>query len=134
VTLLHHFKLNKVLHEKVVFLTMMSADVPTVADEERLQVEDLGQGFYRLVAWHGFMETPNVPRILRMASKLGLTLDPLTATYFLGRETLLTSGKSGLSRWRKNLFVFMSRNASNPAVFFAIPPHRVIEIGMQVAL
>ncbi|MBI4798912.1 MAG: potassium transporter Kup [Desulfarculus sp.] len=134
VTLLHHFKLNKVLHEKVVFLTMLSADVPTVPEAERLQLEDLGQGFYRLLAWHGFMETPNVPRILRRASKLGLLLDPLTATYFLGRETLLTSGKSGLSRWRKNLFAFMSRNASNPAVFFDIPPHRVIEIGMQVAL
>ena len=134
VTLLHHFKLNKVLHEKVVFLTMMSADVPTVPQAERLQVEDLGQGFYRLVAWHGFMETPNVPRILRQAGKLGLLLDPLTATYFLGRETLLTTGRSKMSRWRKNLFAFMSRNASNPAVFFAIPPHRVIEIGMQVAL
>ncbi|MFH1035323.1 MAG: potassium transporter Kup [Pseudomonadota bacterium] len=134
VTLLHHFKLNKVLHEKVVFLTMMSADVPTVPDDERLQVEVLDQGFYRILAWHGFMEIPNVPRILRQASRAGLLLDPLTATYFLGRETLLTNGKSGLSAWRKNLFAFMSRNASNPAVFFGIPPHRVIEIGMQVAL
>ncbi|CAO0822669.1 putative potassium transport system protein Kup 2 [Desulfarculales bacterium] len=134
ITLLHHFKFNKVLHEKVVFLTMMSADVPRIAESERLQAEDLGQGFHRLVAWHGFMETPNVPRILRQASKLGLLLDPLTATYFLGRETLLTSGKSGLSAWRKNFFAFMSRNASNPAVFFGIPPHRVIEIGMQMAL
>ncbi len=134
ITLLHHFKLNKMLHETVIFLTMLSADTPTVPDGERLEVEDLGQGFYRILARHGFMETPNVPQILRLAAPLGLKVDFRTATYYLGRETLLTSGHDKMAKWRKEIFAFMSRNASNPTVFFGIPPHRVIEIGMQVAL
>ncbi len=133
-TLLHFYKLNKVLHQKVVFLSMLSADIPSVEAEKRVELEDLGQGFYRLLAHHGFMETPNVPQILKQAAAQGLEVDPLTATYFLGRETLLTSGRSAMPSWRKLLFVFMSRNASNPTAFFGIPPHRVIEVGMQVAL
>jgi KUP system potassium uptake protein len=133
-TLLHFFKLNKVLHQKVIFLSILSDDIPTVPPAERVEVEDLGQGFYRLLAHYGFMETPNVPEILRLAAPHGLKVEPNTATYFLGRETLLTSGNTPLPAWRKLLFVFMSRNASNPTAFFGIPPHRVIEVGMQVAI
>jgi KUP system potassium uptake protein len=133
-TLLHFFKLNKVLHERVVFLSILSADIPQVPDAERVTVDNLGQNFFRVLARYGFMESPDVPTILRLSGPLGLKVDPMTATYFLGRETLLAGGKSALPRWRKLLFMFMSRNASNPTVYFGVPPHRVIEVGMQVAL
>ncbi len=133
-TLLHFFKLNKVLHERVVFLSILSADIPQVPDSERVTVENLGQNFFRVLASYGFMERPDVPAILRLAGPLGLKVDPLTATYFMGRETLLGGGKSTLARWRKLLFMFMSRNASNPTAYFGVPPHRVIEVGMQIAI
>ncbi len=132
--LLHHFKHNRVLHEKVIVLSIRSVDIPTVSPPERLQVEDLGQGFYRLYAFYGFMETPNVPAILRMTSLYGLELDPAVTTFFLGRETLTTSGDSKMMRWRKSLFAFMSRNAWTAPAYFGIPSDRVIEIGIQIDL
>jgi KUP system potassium uptake protein len=133
-TLLHHVKHNHMLHEHVVLLTIQAADTPAVRDEERLRVEHLTQGFYRLVAWSGYMESPSVPRLMRMAATLGLPLEPTKTTFYLGRETLLTDGKSPMPRWRKALFAFMSRNAANPAGYFGIPPNRVVELGAQVRL
>ena len=132
--LLHHFKHNRMLHEKVVLLSVRSVDVPTVPARERLKIEELGQGFYRLLAFYGFMETPNAPRLMRKASHLGLDVDPATLTYFLGRETLTTGGDSKMMRWRKSLFVFMSRNAWTAPAFFGIPSGQVIEIGIQIEL
>jgi KUP system potassium uptake protein len=133
-TLLHHVKHNHMLHEHVVLLTVQSADVPVVADEDRLRVEHLPLGFYRLVAWYGYMETPNVPKILRLAACYGLPLEPAKTTFYLGRETLLTTGRSAMRGWRKTLFAFMSRNAANPSTFFGIPPNRVVELGTQIQL
>jgi KUP system potassium uptake protein len=133
-TLLHHVKHNHMLHEHVVLLTIRAADTPTVADEDRLRIERLPSGFYRLVAWYGYMETPNVPKAMRLAACFGLPLEPTKTTYYLGRETLLTNGTSPMSPWRKTLFAFMSRNAANPAGFFGIPPNRVVELGAQIRL
>ncbi len=133
-TLLHHVKHNHMLHEHVVLLTIRSAETPAVADEDRLRIERLPSGFYRLVAWYGYMETPNVPKIMRLAACLGLPLEPTRTTFYLGRETLLTSGTSPMRRWRKTLFAFMSRNAANPADYFGIPPNRVVELGAQIRL
>lgn len=133
-TLLHHVKHNHVLHEHVVLLTIKAAETPAVADEDRLRIERLPSGFYRLVAWYGYMETPNVPKVMRLAACFGLPLEPTKTTYYLGRETLLTSGTSPMSQWRKTLFAFMSRNAANPAGYFGIPPNRVVELGAQIRL
>jgi KUP system potassium uptake protein len=133
-TLLHHVKHNQVLHEHVVLLTIQSADSPVVGDEDRLRIERLPQGFFRLVAWSGYMESPSVPKLMRMAATLGLPLEPTKTTFYLGRETLLTDGKSRMPHWRKALFAFMSRNAANPAGYFGIPPNRVVELGAQVRL
>jgi KUP system potassium uptake protein len=133
-TLLHHVKHNHMLHEHVVLLTIRAADTPTVADEDRLRIERLPAGFYRLVAWYGYMETPNVPKVMRLAACFGLPLEPTKTTYYLGRETLLTNGTSPMSPWRKTLFAFMSRNAANPAGYFGIPPNRVVELGAQIRL
>jgi KUP system potassium uptake protein len=133
-TLLHHVKHNHVLHEHVVLLTIKAADTPAVAEEDRLRIERRPAGFYRLAAWYGYMETPNVPNIMRLAACFGLPLEPTKTTYYLGRETLLTNGTSPMSSWRKALFVFMSRNAANPAGYFGIPPNRVVELGAQIRL
>jgi KUP system potassium uptake protein len=133
-TLLHHVKHNHMLHEHVVLLTLQSADVPVVANEDRMRIERLSQGFYRLTAWYGYMETPSVPKLMKLAAGFGLPLEPTRTTFYLGRETLLTTGKSKMSHWRKSLFAFMSRNAANPAAYFGIPPNRVVELGAQVQL
>lgn len=133
-TLLHHVKHNHMLHEHVVLLTLRAADSPAVADEDRLRIERLPSGFFRLVAWYGYMETPNVPKVMRLAACFGLPLEPTKTTYYLGRETLLTDGASPMSPWRKTLFAFMSRNAANPAGYFGIPPNRVVELGAQIRL
>ncbi len=132
--LLHHYKHNRILHERVILLSVRSMDVPVVPREERLQVQDLGQGFLRLIASYGFMETPNAPDVMRMASQFGVETEPAMTTYFLGLETLTTEGNSKMMRWRKALFVFMSRNSWTAPAYFGIPSDRVIEIGIQIDL
>ncbi|KFN37699.1 potassium transport protein Kup [Smithella sp. F21] len=133
-TLLHHIKHNHMLHEKVVLLSIRSIDSPNVPADERIKLDDLGQGFYRVVATYGYMQTPNVPRIMKDASPYGLLTEPMTTTFYLGRETLLTGGKSKMMRWRKAVFAFMSRNAGNPTAYFGIPANRVVELGTQIEL
>ena len=132
--LLHHYKHNHVLHEKVIILSVRSVDVPTVPAAERIKVEDLGQGFYRVLAFYGFMEMADVPKVLKMVSRSGIDIEPATTTYVLGRETLLTTGDSKMMQWRKALFSFMSRNAWTAPAYFGIPSDRVIEIGTQIEL
>lgn len=132
--LLHHFLHNHVLHERVIILSVRSVDIPTVPAAERVKVQDLGLGFYRVVALYGFMETPNVPDIMKRVACLGLPTELSETTFFLGRETLLTTGGSKMSQWRKSLFSFMSRNAQTPMTYFGLPPNRVVEIGIQVEL
>ncbi|MCE5209940.1 MAG: KUP/HAK/KT family potassium transporter, partial [Deltaproteobacteria bacterium] len=120
-TLLHHVKHNHVLHEKVVLLSVINTDAPTVPAGERIKLIDLGQDFYRIEAFYGFMQKPNVPQIMKIVAQYGLVTDPMTTTFYLGRETLLTGGKSKMMPWRKTLFAFMSRNAGNPTFYFGIP-------------
>lgn len=132
--LLHAVKHIPVLHERVVLLSIRTVDIPSVPACERLKIEDLGQGFYRLIALYGFMESPNIPEIMRLAAEQGLPTNPATTSYFMGRESLLTSGDAPMQNWRKFLFAFMSRNASNPTSFFGIPPNRVVELGAQIEL
>ena len=132
--LLHHFKHNKVLHEKVILFTIVTEGVPEVSKRDRVQVRELEHGFWEVIAHYGFMQTPNVPLALRRASEQGLQLEPESVSYFLGRETLLTTGKTGMAAWRKRIFVYLARNARPANAFFRIPPNRVIELGAQVEL
>ncbi len=132
--LLHHLKHNQVLHRQVVLLSILPQDVPTVPKEEQLTVEALGNGFFRVLWRTGFMETPNVPKVLIRARERDLVCEPSTTSYFLGRETLLTNGKSPMMLWRKLLFAFVSRNALSATSYFGLPPGRVVELGMQVDL
>jgi KUP system potassium uptake protein len=133
-SLLHHYKHNQVLHERVLLLTIMATDFSSERDDERVRFEELGQGFHRVVASYGFMETPNVRKIMQKAVKAGIIPDLHSISYYLGRETLITSGESKALRWRKGLFVFLSRNSRSAIDYFGIPPDRVVEIGVQVRL
>jgi KUP system potassium uptake protein len=132
--LLHHFKHNKVLHQQVVLLSVVTEDMPVVSGRDRLEIEDLGHGFYRVVAHYGFMQNPNVLKTLRRAQQKGLKCDPDTTSFYLGRETLLVTGKGRMARWRKALFAFLSRNSRTATAFFGLPPNRVVEMGAQIEL
>ncbi|HNN91942.1 MAG TPA: potassium transporter Kup [Pseudomonadota bacterium] len=134
VVLLHHFKHNKVLHEQVVLLSVVTDRVPEVPRQKRVQVKEMGQGFYQVVAHYGFMQMPNVPDVLRCCREAGLVTAESDTSYYLGRETLLNTGKSGLWRWRKALFGVLSRNARPATQFFSIPPNRVVEMGAQIEI
>jgi KUP system potassium uptake protein len=133
-TLLHQLKHNQVLHEKVVILSIVSVDRPFCTQDERLEVQHLGNGFFRVTAHYGFMESPNVPELLAACRKGGLEFEPHTTSYFLGRETIVSTGKSRMWSWRKAVFTFLSRNARTATAYFGIPPGRVVELGMQVEL
>jgi KUP system potassium uptake protein len=133
-TLLHNLRHNKVLHERVILLTVVTNDVPHVRSDDRAEVAHLGQGFYRLTLRYGFMEEPDVPQALQEASERGFPIDLGETTFFLGVETLLATRRAGLPLWRERLFVLIARNAVRANAFFKIPPERVVELGMQVEL
>jgi KUP system potassium uptake protein len=132
--LLQNLRHNRILHEKVVLLSILSTDVPTVSVSGRVKVEDLGQGFYRVVAHNGYMQRPNVPEIMKLATNLGLPIDAAETIYYLGRVSVFTTGDSKMMRWRKALFAFMVRNAGTPAAYFGLPANRVVELGVQIQL
>jgi KUP system potassium uptake protein len=138
--LLHHLKHNKVLHDQVILLSILPADVPAVTLDERLRIEPMDHGFYRVVARYGFMESPDVKELLALCNERGLRTKPLETSYYLGRERLIPRrrkrGEHGIrmALWRKKLFTIMSRNAIPATQFFGIPPNRVVELGTQVEI
>jgi KUP system potassium uptake protein len=132
--LLHNIKHNKVLHEKVVLLTVETKELPHVGEKDRVMVVSKGHGIYRVIIRFGYMEDPNVPRILNHVQSSGLEIKPNDTSYFLGRESLIASPKWGMAIWREKLFIWMSKNSTNAASFFRIPSNRVVELGAQVEL
>jgi KUP system potassium uptake protein len=132
--LIHHMKHNQVLHAQVILFSVQTRAVPWVDLEPALEVRELGHGFYRVIAPTGFMQTPDVPKIIALCASKGIVTEPMTTTYFLGRQTLLTGGRSKFARWRKLLFSFLSRNSRSPTAFFNLPPNRVVELGVQIEL
>ncbi|MBL9172957.1 MAG: potassium transporter Kup [Verrucomicrobiales bacterium] len=134
IALLHNLKHNKIIHERVVFLTVVVQETPRVDDESRITVQDIGQGFWRVKASFGFMEEPNVPDILRRCAEFGLKLREAETSFFLSRETIIPSRRSGMARWRENLFAVMARNSQSATSFFQLPANRVVELGMQVEI
>jgi KUP system potassium uptake protein len=131
-----NFRHNKAIHETVVFMTILTeAESAHLSADERIEFEDLGNEFYRIVGHMGFMEEPDVPELLRMAcEEHGLELDLDEATYVVGRETVLSHGKADMARWRQKMFSFMSRNAQDATAYFNLPRDRVLEIGSQIEL
>jgi KUP system potassium uptake protein len=131
----HFLAHNQVLHGQVLLLTVITEEVPRVGAHERLEIEDLGQGFNRIFVRYGFMQTPNVPVALRLAEELGLEIDLERITYFVGRESIIpTDEVPGMRLWRERLFAFLSRNAMGATTFYKLPPDRVIELGLQVQI
>jgi len=132
--LLHHVKHNKVLHKQVVLLSIVTENVPFAVGNSAITVREMDHGFYRVLSRVGFMQQPNVPKILARCAKRGLEVNDSDTTYYLGRQTLLTTGKSRVARWRKMLFSFLARNSRPPSAFFNLPPNRVVELGLQIEL
>ena len=132
--LLHNIKHNKVLHETVVLLTVETKEMPHVHEADRVVVISKGHGIYRVIIRYGFMEDPNVPKVLGQVQVPGMELKLNDTSYFLGRESLIASPKWGMAIWREKLFIWMSKNSTNAASFFRIPSNRVVELGAQVEL
>jgi len=132
--LLHNIKHNKVLHERVVVLTVNIAEVPYVDPAERVVITDLGQGFYRVVLNYGFMEETDIPAALETADMCGGRFDMMQTSFFLSRQTLLSAKNPGMAIWREKLFAWMLRNAATPMDFFRLPTNRVVELGSQLEI
>jgi KUP system potassium uptake protein len=152
--LLHHLKHNKVLHERVMLLSVLGQEVPQVHEQDRVRCRDLGEGFYEIKAQYGFMETPDIPSVLQSLVLEGgngsrVPIEIMATSFYLGRETLIPLHRRGntvprpaapdaappravMARWRKKLFIFMTRNAQSATAFFGLPPNRVVELGAQI--
>ena len=132
--LLHNLKHNKVLHERVIMLTVKIVDVPYVEQETRCELEPLGHGFHRLVIRYGFMQEPDVPDALKRLTGCGPEFKMMDTSFFLARQTLLPSARPGMAIWREKLFAWMLRNAESAMEFFKLPTNRVVELGSQVEI
>jgi KUP system potassium uptake protein len=132
--LLHNLKHNKVLHDRVLLLTVKIEDVPYVEEGRQFELTDLGSGFYRLILRFGFMQESDVPAALCRVEKCGPAFKMMDTSFFLARQTLLASARPGMWVWRERLFAWMLRNAESAMEFFKLPPNRVVELGSQVEI
>jgi len=130
----HNLLHNHVMHETVIVMNVRTEDRPYVLNEDRLEIKEIGPKFYHVRAHYGFMQTPNIPRIIEMCRFHGINLTWDDTTFFFGRETLIATDRVGMAKWRESLFIFMSRNAQTAMEFFRIPPNKVVELGIQVEL
>jgi KUP system potassium uptake protein len=134
IPLLHNLKHNRVLHERNIVLTILTDRIPHVSKDARIEIKDLSQGFFRIIAHFGFMETPTINEIIECCAKKGFVIEEQKTSFFLGRETIISTRKPGMAKWREHLFVAMSRHAQRPAEFFKLPANRTIELGGRVEI
>jgi KUP system potassium uptake protein len=132
--LLHSLKHYKVLHEKNVILSVETTHTPRVDDSKRVRIEPVGSTFQRVLLRFGYMETPNIPKALGIARKLGLQFDIMSTSFFLSRRTLRRAQRSGMPRWQDRLFIALARSANDATDYFQIPSDRVVEVGTQVTI
>lgn len=132
--LLHSLKHYKVLHENNVILSIVTEDVPRVSLQDRVEISEIGENFMRVILHFGFMETPNIPRALAIARKLGWTFDIMSTSFFLSRRTLKPDQRSGMPIWQDKLFIFLAQTADDASNYFQLPTDRVVEIGTQVTV
>ncbi len=132
--LLHNLKHNKVLHERIILLTVQIANIPYVPVEKRCSLEDMGQGFHRMILKYGFMEEPNIPQALSAVTSCGPDFKMMDTSFFLARQTLLASSRPGMALWREKLFAWMLNNSESAMEFFRLPTNRVVELGSQVEI
>ena len=132
--LLHNLKHNKVLHERVMLLTVRIEDVPFVIGDRRIETKDQGAGFFRIILRYGFMEEIDVPAALSRVKQCGPQFKMMDTSFFLARQTLIASSRPGMAIWREKLFAWMLRNAESAMEFFKLPTNRVVELGSQVEI
>lgn len=132
--LIHNVRHNKVIHKRVILVTIRTEEVPYVPLEKRVEIVQLSDSMYRVLVHYGFKETPNMKKILRFCEHEGLDIPIDETTFFLGRETLVATGRPGMAIWRERLFAFISKNSQSATTFFGIPSNKVIEVGIQVEL
>ncbi len=132
--LLHNLKHNKVIHDRVILLTVKIADMPYVEEETRCRLEDMGDGFHRLIVKYGFMQEPDVPAALARLTGCGPAFKMMDTSFFLARQTLLPSSRPGMAIWREKLFAWMLNNSESAMEFFRLPTNRVVELGSQVEI
>jgi KUP system potassium uptake protein len=132
--LLHNLKHNKVLHERVVLMTVEVADIPYVPPARRFELKPLSAGFFRLIVHFGFLDESNIPQALAERRIVGLPFEPMQTTYFISRETLIPTRRSALPRWQEPIFIGLSKLATGASEFFGLPPGRVVELGMQIEI
>ena len=133
-TLITNLRHHEVLHETIVVVTVEVAGQPRIPQARRAAVHALGHGFFQVVLLYGFQEKPDVPTSLHNIVSREFGFDPVEATYFIGRETIIATELPGMQLWREHLFSFMHRNAANAARFFGLPPDQVVEVGIQVPI
>ena len=132
--LLHNLKHNQILHERVVLMTIKTADSPFVKNSNRVEIQDLGKNFSRIIVTYGFMQNPDVPRALQLCEPLGMSFDMMSTTFYLARETIVPARKSSFISIRAQIFRVMSKNATSATDFFKIPANRVVELGTQIVI
>jgi len=132
--LLHNLKHNQILHERVVLMTIKTADKPFVKTSKQVETQDLGKNFSRIIVTSGFMQNPDVPRALKLCEAHGMTFDMMSTTFYLARESVVPAAKSSFTFWRAHIFRLMSKNATSATDFFKIPANRVVELGTQIAI
>jgi KUP system potassium uptake protein len=115
-------------------MTVITEEIPHVAEDQRVEIQERQHGFYRVIVRYGFMQDPVMAEIMKALEKRGLKLPMMDTTFYLGRDTLIPGRRRGLSRWRKKLFVVLARNAQNATAFFGIPANRVVELGAQIEI
>ncbi|MBW3671319.1 MAG: KUP/HAK/KT family potassium transporter, partial [Acidobacteria bacterium] len=133
-SLLHNIKHNKIVHENLILLTILTEETPHVDPDARVKTHDYGDGMYWVTAHYGFMEDPDIPHLLETLQLDGVDFSHSNTSYFLGRETLIATHRPGMAIWRERLFGWMSRNALPATYFFRLPPNRVVELGAQIEL
>jgi KUP system potassium uptake protein len=132
--LLHHVKANKVLHETVVLLSIITEEVPFVTDESRLEIREIGQGVWRVLARYGYMESPDVSSLIEDIRNRGVPLKRSEATYYFNREMIITGGDARMWEWQKYFYGFLSRNARQARDYYQLPPMQIIEVGLPIQL
>jgi KUP system potassium uptake protein len=132
--LLHNLKHNKFLHERVVLMSVLTEDIPHVADEQRFTILHLEHGFHTVVVHYGFADEPNIPRALAQLRLMQFRFNLMETSFFLGREKIVAAKRSHLARWQRSLFSFMTNNMLNATEFFRIPSNRVVELGGQLEI
>jgi KUP system potassium uptake protein len=134
IALLHHVKSNRALHQTVVLLSIVTKEVPTVPDSERLDLHEIGEGIWRAIGYYGYMESPDVGALMEKVRERGVAINPMAATYFFNREMIITGGNARMWEWQKALYAFLSRNARPAKDYYRITPSQIIEIGLPLQL